>query len=89
MSSLAYVFFPDRYINLQNGYAVFSTEDPRSSDHLPVDEKFTSLEVISTSIGRLKVNKKGEVVNEDGDPIAKLSEGDMIALAAFMASRNP
>ena len=25
----------------------------------------------------LKVNKKGEVVNEDGDPIAKLSEGDL------------
>jgi hypothetical protein len=25
----------------------------------------------------LKVNKKGEVVNEDGDPIAKLSEGEL------------
>jgi hypothetical protein len=25
----------------------------------------------------LKVNKKGEVVNEDGDPIARLSEGDL------------
>ena len=27
----------------------------------------------------LKVNKKGEVVNEDGDPIAKLVEGDLEA----------
>ena len=27
----------------------------------------------------LKVNKKGEVVNEDGDPIAKLVEGDLDA----------
>jgi hypothetical protein len=29
----------------------------------------------------LKVNKKGEVLNEDGEPIARLSEGDVSAVA--------
>ena len=32
---------------------------------------------VSDILEGLKVNKKGEVVNEDGDPIAKLSEGEL------------
>jgi hypothetical protein len=31
--------------------------------------------------GGLKVNKKGEVLNEDGEPVAKLSEGELADVA--------
>lgn len=34
-----------RFINLRDGYAIFATKDPRSSDHLPVDERIMSLNV--------------------------------------------
>ena len=34
-----------------------------------------------SALDGLKVNKKGEVVNEDGDPIARLSEGEIEACA--------
>lgn len=36
-------------------------------------------EVDLSILDGLKVNKKGEVVNEDGDPIARLAEGDLEA----------
>ena len=48
-------------------------EAAEAADEEALAEDATDLSILDG----LKVNKKGEVVNEDGDPIARLSEGEL------------
>ena len=53
------------------------------------DEEAPAEETTELSIlDGLKVNKKGEVVNEDGDPIARLSEGELADCAGKKLNAN-
>ena len=61
-------------------------EAEEAEEEVPEEEapKLPGLDILEG----LKVNKKGEVVNEDGDPIARVSEGELADLIGKKINAN-
>ena len=59
-------------------------EEAEEADEAAEPPKLPGLDILEG----LKVNKKGEVVNEDGDPIARVSEGELADLVGKKINAN-